>query len=459
MMKKKTFTLKKAFTLIELLAVIIILGVLTVLIVPKVVTMLSEAEKNTNMTSVQNLVKAAGYKAANNEITGNTANIKINYTTGENTNYIDYSGEKPTSGRIDIRSNGKVAMAVQFGDYCYIKTYNSDEITTIEYNDNTCGENAEIFINYELPQLVTSGDGLYESTTDEDRYIYRGSNPNNYIWLDENGDEEETSEELYRIISYEPDGTIKVVRDDEILEKEWDERISRSLSNENTYCAIPFGCNVWGSGSNTLYNGVSLGDNFHYSYYTSSTATSLTQGTSGTVTLDSTLNTYLNDTWLNGTELSNYIANHSFNVGGVYYYDAYTGGDKGLTKEQQEEQTYTWNGKIGLLNITEYVETSNNSACTSVYSNYQYNPDNNINRTSNEWPCKYENYNYKSEYSQWFISPNGYLPFDVWGVSLLGWFVEGSADSTLGVRPAFYLRSSVILDGEGTSEEPYYIIP
>ena len=111
----------RAFTLIELLAVIIILGILTLLIAPKVVNMLNESEKNTNMTSAQNLVKAAELKASNNDMTGNNENIKINYQTGENKNYLDYTGEKPQIGQVQIRSNGEVAMAVKFGDYCYKK--------------------------------------------------------------------------------------------------------------------------------------------------------------------------------------------------------------------------------------------------------------------------------------------------------------------------------------------------
>lgn len=132
----------KGFTLIELLAVIIILGILITLIAPKVVSMLNEAEKNTNMTSAQNLVKAAQLKVSNNEMTGDIESVKIDYSTGENISYLDYTGEKPTIGQVNIKSNGEVAMAVKFGDNCYLKAYNSNDITVIPYSDDTCGENA-----------------------------------------------------------------------------------------------------------------------------------------------------------------------------------------------------------------------------------------------------------------------------------------------------------------------------
>ena len=74
-----------------------------------------------------------------------------------------------------------------------------------------------------MPEIVTSGDGLYEST-EPDKYIYKGANPNNYIWLDENKDTIKQGSETYRIISYESDGTIKVIRDTSIGNYAWDAR-------------------------------------------------------------------------------------------------------------------------------------------------------------------------------------------------------------------------------------------
>ena len=60
-----------------------------------------------------------------------------------------------------------------------------------------------VFTNYTMPELATTGDGLYQAIGEPNRYIYRGSNPNNYIWLDENDDATKASTEIYRIISYE----------------------------------------------------------------------------------------------------------------------------------------------------------------------------------------------------------------------------------------------------------------
>ena len=437
---------QKAFTLIELLAVIVILGLLIVIIAPKVTSTLKEAEKNTNTTSAENLIKAAAFKVSNNEMKGNNRYTEINYTTGENTDYLDYTGEKPLSGKMTIKPNGEIAMAVRFGDYCYLKRYNSNDISTIPYSGNTCDANTDIFINYELPELATTGDGLYEAQGESKRYIYRGANPNNHIWLDENGDRTKDSTEMYRIISYEPDGTIKVVREEKLFNKEWDEGTARLNTASEYYCKSDYGCNVWGSQSNTLYNGSALGDNFHYFYYASATDTTLSNGYSGKVETESTLNKYLNNgSWTDLTNLESYIDNHSWNVGGVYY----TSNPKGLEKEKEEERQLTWTGKVGLMNITEYVETSLNPTCTSVRSN---------NGSSSGSPCKELNWTYKN-YHQWSLSPDPGNNATVWLMYSTGYFNGnyGAYSAFVGVRPAFYLKSNIILAGEGTENNPYYI--
>ena len=464
---------KKAFTLIELLAVILVLSLLSILIIPKIISILSDSEKSTNLTSAQNLVKAAQLKASNNEITGTTKNIKINYQTGENKTYLDYTGEKPEIGQIQIKSNGDIAMAVKFGDYCYLKPYNRDDITVIAYNQNTCGENSDIFINYTMPELVDSGDGLYEASGEPGRYIYRGTNPNNYINLKENN-----TNVTYRILSYEPDGTIKVVRDASIGNIAWDSQANRQNTSGGYYCNSSNGCNVWGNQSNTYYSDktlTELNQDFYFYYYPDNQSMNFSikyDNNYGSVTANSSLNNYLNDTWINTLDFKDKIETHSFNTGGVFYYNTfnngYSGGDKGLLKEKQEEQVYTWNGKIALMNITEFVETSLSPTCISVYSNYYYQP-NNVTQTgtssyspkhsNGQWPCALKNWNYKSAFHQWFLSANSNRRYNVWYVDSSGNFFGSHAYYTgISVRPAFYLKSSIRLSGLGTSENPYYII-
>ena len=104
---------------------------------------------------------------------------------------------------------------------------------TVSYNASTTSQpsnmtsNLEVTLNYEqatgeeLPvgntaliggntvSVADSGDGLYSDDTRAGRYVYRGSNPDNYI---------EFNDELWRIVAKEADGTYKIVRNEVLPE-------------------------------------------------------------------------------------------------------------------------------------------------------------------------------------------------------------------------------------------------
>lgn len=441
---------KNGFTLIELLAVIVIISIIAVITIAKVNDSIEESRKNIAKNSAYNYTKAVQQYVYHEAMNKNTVKLNGTYSVknGKLRNYqIEFSGTNPTNGFLSYSNNDIVRGCISINGYASI--FEGGEIVNV--TKGTCDDYVP---GYDMPEIVTEGDGLYASTTDEGRYIYRGANPNNYIWLDENGDEKQTSEELYRIISFESDGTIKVVRDEKITKKdgttggfEWDEFYARA-NDENTFCPPTHGCNVWGNQYNTLFNGTSLGDNFHYSYYENSEATTLTSGKEGTVKNESTLNKYLNEDWLNSTEISKYIENHKFNTGGIYIDYLLTGAYKGIIKEKEEESTLTWTGKIALMNITEFVEASTNPECTNVHQNYE----------TASAPCKESNWTMTKTYDLWSISPHTSGSAAVWYVRSSGYFGMSSPSTTTNnVCPAFYLKSGITLTGEGTLTNPYII--
>ena len=111
-----------------------------------------------------------------------------------------------------------------------------------------------------LENVVESGEGLYNDKYEENHYVYKGLNPDNYILF---------NNEFWRIISVENDGTLKIIRNESIGEMPYDVAGSRSLStNTGTYCTSDNGCNAYG-----------VTNDF---------------GGMGTVLKDSTLNIYLN---------------------------------------------------------------------------------------------------------------------------------------------------------------------
>ena len=423
---------KKGFTLIELLAIIVILAIIAVITVPLILGIINDAKLNSITDS------AYGYKSAIQNysmylqtVDSTNPGIKGSYTVEElKTLGLEVKGQEPDSGTILIDNDG-VTGCLKYDEYASYM-YNNKVINTAKGNCPT-------------EKLVTTGDGLYKSTTDPGRLIYRGTNPNNRIFLKEDG----TNNTLYRIVSYENDGTIKVVRDESIGAKIWDTSNTRkSDGTDNTFCTEQYGCNVWGNQTNTLYNGSPLEDNFHYFYYSSASATTLTNGPSGKVGSDSTLNTYLNskinnsaNSWQPAIQLGEYIDNHLWNVGGIYNITD----DKGILKEKEEERQLQWMGKIALLNASEFVETSTNPNCLSVK-----------NGSSNACPCKESNWTFKT-YNQWSLSSYSSGSRYVWFVGSAGSLNSYSASNSIAVRPAFYLKSGISLSGTGAENDEYTI--
>jgi len=311
-----------------------------------------------------------------------------------------------------------------------------------------------------IASAVTSGDGLYEDAFETGRYVYKGADPNNYIWLDLNGDSTKTDNETYRIVAVESDNTIKVVADTNIGKIVFDpgystaiDGITSASSTEGTrysststdYCyssseSTYYGCNVWGSKTTMLD---SSGNNI--------TVMPIQAGSTTTYTLptnEAYLNTYLNTTFLNSidTDLQNKIATHTYNVGPLSYSSSQT-----LATEITQEQAYKWEGKIGLINTTDYVRASTNTSCTNVYAYKStagcYNNSSTHNYLFNltpEWTMN--PYSSNSSYSVWSNSSYGPL------VGTMGVNYSGS-----GVAPVLFLKSNITLSGSGSSGEPYEI--
>ena len=88
----------------------------------------------------------------------------------------------------------------------------SDLEITLDYEQATGEEGPAgntALIGGNTVSVVDSGDGLYTDDTRAGRYVYRGSNPDNYI---------EFNDELWRIVAKEADGTYKIVRNEVLPE-------------------------------------------------------------------------------------------------------------------------------------------------------------------------------------------------------------------------------------------------
>ena len=331
-------------------------------------------------------------------------------------------------------SNLEAGAELQTGEEAILKV-------TITYNDVTeqpenTSANLNVTLTYEqkgsssvVPggdnttiggqevEIVTSGDGLYADEYEPGRYIYKGTNPNNYITF---------SGETWRIISVESDGSIKIMRNESIGNRAFDsEGLRDSTSNGagGTYCANgSLGCNAW-----------AISDNFSNGTYT------------GTVLKDAELNTYLNEEYLPTLSDSDKVISHTWNIGVV------TDDNNDLAAQINDEKGTSWNGKVGLITVSEYIRANTNTEQCGTHS---LNKD-------NYSICKTTDWMYNSVPTNgymWTISPSASSSYSVFYVDSRGRVRYGGArSSSHGVVPVLYLSSDITLSGTGESGDPFVI--
>ena len=300
----------------------------------------------------------------------------------------------------------------------------------------------------------------YDGTTDNNlRYV--GANPCNYVKVDD---------EYWRIIGLMnniDDGTgkketrIKLIRNESIGTYSWD--TSESSINSG------YGVNEWSQADlmkllNPGYESESVGGSLYYnnssgncSSYSGTIACDFT--TTGLKTnLKKLVGTTLWNTGTNGTNdyssASNGLASH------FYSYERSSNNGKicpsGSYCNDTVTRTTTWNGKIGLMYLSDYgYATSGGTSMnrTSCLAKELYNWDGASDCYNNDWL-------YNSSNSQWTISPFADSSFAsyVFGVRDSGAVNYRHAYNAGLVRPSVYLISKTsILGGEGMLENPYTI--
>ena len=278
--------------------------------------------------------------------------------------------------------------------------------------------------------VVTEGDGLYEDIYEEGRYVYRGQNPNNYIMF---------NDELWRIIAKEADGTYKIIRNETLPNRAFDEANHRSTEN-NTYCQQPqYGCGVYAAVDGEF--------------------SSLSGSQTGTVTEDSSIKIYLNEDYyvndINGTAKEQ-MTSHTFNIGAVEKLSSSSADS--IEKNIEGEKKYQWTGNVGLANTSDILKASTNPLCTSATTsnsdldacNSNYLLDRGTASTLYYWTINA--YSYESGGSSihvWFG-----IVFSS-GASL---YSDSASSSSNAPRPVVFLKAETTLSGEGTQSNPYTIV-
>ncbi len=280
---------------------------------------------------------------------------------------------------------------------------------------------------------VTDGDGLYKDIYEEERCVYRGQNPDNYIMF---------NDELWRIIAKETDGTYKIIRNDVLANRAYDEANHRRTAN-NSYCTNTYyGCGVYAAVSGTF--------------------SSPSGSQSGTVTEDSSIKIYLNDDYyvnnINSTAKGQ-MTSHSFNIGAVENLNQSGSQADSIAKNIAGEKMYQWTGNVGLANVSDILRASTNPLCTSATTSYDDFGACNSNYLLDKGEASKLYYWTINAYSH----ESGGRSNEVWrgyaGSSGAAVSYDYAYYSYRGApRPAVFLKSDTTLSGSGTSEDPFTIV-
>jgi len=311
------------------------------------------------------------------------------------------------------------------------KNLSANLTVTLDYVQSNVGDNGVSFIpgsDILIENVVTEGDGLYEDPTEVGRYVYRGSDPDNYITF--NGEEAG-----WRIISVETDGTLKIRKPARLRGVNIDKG---RYQKDGGYCNTTTGCNVWGSASTMLdANGNNI-DKMKRQYNEMDEYILPAE--------ESYMTKYLNNDYY-GTltdEAKSQIDTHLWNVGPLAKIIGQT-----LETDVSQEKAYKWRGKIGLINPTDYVKASLTASCTSIISVDGIN-------------CRHYNYLYTGS-NVWTMSPFSGTSRDVWVIQSTGTVSQVSAsgssysDVSIYTYPVVFLKSDIQLSGTGTKTDPYVI--
>ena len=409
--------MKKGFTLVELLATITILGIIALLLVPTVTGVISNFRNDSSENQKKSIVAAA-------KLWGSDHRLELPTTEGET---MCVSVAELKNGYLEddiVDPDTKEAISDHVG--VEIKRVGKSYEYTYTDSCSTSDQDSELDIT---DDVVTSGDGLYEDSYENGRYVYKGNNPNNYI---------EFNGELWRIIAKETDGTYKIIRDQLSENRAFDEENYRTTAN-NTFCDSSYsGCNVYGkvNGIFRLMSGQKM----------------------GTVTEDSSLSKYLNETYYNTltSDAKNQVQTHAFNIGVVLVYG---GGNQNnsIYSDLNGDKAFQWTGNIGLPNVTDILRANSDSRCNSAgaasgtleqnlcISNYLVN---NMSEISFWTMNGYSTQTYATSGAVWIPYRSGNrISFSVQAPSYSG-----------GVRPVLFLKSTIkITGGNGSQSSPYMI--
>ena len=271
------------------------------------------------------------------------------------------------------------------------------------------------------------GVGTYtnaELDAGDNSYRFSGSNPNNYVCF---GSDAATcpSDNLYRII-----GVFNDTGKHQVKLIKWDYANSDLLGTNGDYVADD--------------------GTYCYYYWNNNTVTnSWSNSNLNTINLNTNYLTNIGEPW------RSMITTHTWQVGGMGY-DNVLGTNAQTTYNYEVGENaanITVQTKIGLMYLSDYAYAASPGAWSlsvGVVDGGTSDYISSIN-TENNWLLP--------KNIDWTISCNSDNSNSAWIVNYVSYVLDSNVDGTeFGVRPSFYLSSSVVLNGgSGTESDPFRI--
>ncbi len=296
----------------------------------------------------------------------------------------------------------------------------------------------------ELIQQLRSTQGLSDAPVGG-MYRYQGTNADNYICLKEVGKANCTdkSDEMYRIIGITSEGNMKVIKQTKYnnTNYKWDTKysVNSSDSSKDYYCTED-DCPTWEQSeiyqtlNDTFYN--SLNDNIQKKIEPQ-------RWWYGDIGWD----------YLGTLTTAEEVYEIESGQASTQYYDR-----NGTLVSTSQEIKWTKTSKkapIGLMYLHDYYYQSKQGNCQSdknpQYTNCQtqgwMHMKNNGNSLDDEWIM--------TRIGRWDKSNNN---FGALLVRSSGSVYENSLKTLNAIRPVFYLSSGTEIQGNGTSDDPFYIV-
>ncbi len=270
-----------------------------------------------------------------------------------------------------------------------------------------------------------------------------GNEVKNYICLKEVGQANCTSgsNDMYRIIGITPEGNIKVIKQTRYdkngkTEFVWNTKYNTMVA-DSTYKCEASGCPEWPDVEiyavlNTdFYNSLDSEiqnkiEEWEYMY-----------GDIGEALIDYD---HITAEQAFQIEIGRNITKY-YNASGTYITD--------------QKWTKSKKSNIALMYIHDYAYSGSTTGCnTSRYSDYS--------TCKSSW--MYETNNDSATYTEWTMTRlgprdpgNGDNGYGEWAVQSSGYVYSTYLNLETSVRPVFYLKNDITLEGEGTTENPFYI--